>query len=490
MLETVFRSMVDAVIMLDTMGNIVRVNPAAVALYGFADEQDFPKTLAELSEVFEIRFADGREICPAQWPLARSLQGEVVRNVELMVRRKGTEQWSTREHGSAPVRDEQGAITHVVITVHDITEQKKAEEALRTANAELERIGRIVRLAHLTAKSGAWEGNLETNELIWTKEYFQLVQLEPSVRPTVELFYSLIHPDDREYIRRNLEDAIANASEFVTDFRAVLKDGVHWLERRGQVITDASGRACQVVGITTDVTDRKHLETALARSNQELERFAYAVSHDLKAPLRNIAAFVKLLSRKVGDLDGESQEWMRFVVENTERMQRMIEALLKYARVTHAVKPQALVDCNVVFNLALEALRTEIYNSGAVVSAERLPTVRADQERLVLLFQNLIGNAVKYRGKRRPEIHVAARQSAGEWIFSFADNGIGIDMRYRERIFDVFRRLHGSDQYEGAGIGLALCKRIAEAHGGRMWVESTPGVGSTFLFSVPVDTRD
>jgi PAS domain S-box-containing protein len=253
-----------------------------------------------------------------------------------------------------------------------------------------------------------------------------------------------------------------------------------------------SGKVTGVFAAARDITELKRAEDALnrqaeelARSNAELEKFAYVASHDLQEPLRMISGFSQLLVRRYqGTLGPEADEFIGYVVDGTNRMQRLINDLLAYSRVGTRGGKFEPTDVSVALERALQNLRVTIEESGALVSRDPLPTVTADGIQLAQLFQNLIGNAVKFRGEQRPKVHVSARLDGGEWIFSVKDNGIGIDPKYFGRIFTIFQRLHGNTEYPGTGIGLAICKKIAERHGGRVWVESETGMGSTFFFSI------
>ena len=291
---------------------------------------------------------------------------------------------------------------------------------------------------------------------------------------------------------------------------------VSWVSTTKQCLRDPHGKVIGTFGLSRDITARKAAEEALAekaeelaRSNRELEQFAYVASHDLQEPLRMIASYTQLLERRYKDkLDKDAHEFIQYAVEGAMRMQVLINDLLNYSRLGTRGKPFAETDGNEVLARALENLKIAIQDAGAKVTHTPLPTIMADGTQLIQLLQNLISNAIKFRSKAAPEVHIAAELKpapkigslqaaepkspiggppsvAKEWLFSIRDNGIGIESQYFERIFVIFQRLHTREQYAGTGIGLAICKKIVERHGGRIWVESTPGSGTTFFFTIP-----
>jgi light-regulated signal transduction histidine kinase (bacteriophytochrome) len=235
-----------------------------------------------------------------------------------------------------------------------------------------------------------------------------------------------------------------------------------------------------------EVGERKRMLAELTRSNRELEQFAYVASHDLKEPLRKVRVYLQLLQRRCGEVLGEQGgQYLAYAVDAAERMQTLVQDLLAYARVGSRGNALAPVDCATVFAEAVANLEAAIQESGAALTCGALPTVEADRTQLVQLFQNLLGNAIKFRGEHPPVVRVEAVHNQTEWLFTVRDNGIGIDRRYVDRLFVLFERLHNRSEYPGTGLGLAICKKIVERHGGRIGVESEPGKGSTFWFTLP-----
>jgi light-regulated signal transduction histidine kinase (bacteriophytochrome) len=235
-----------------------------------------------------------------------------------------------------------------------------------------------------------------------------------------------------------------------------------------------------------DVTKRKEMELEVARSNSELQQFAYISSHDLQEPLRMVSSYLRLLERRYGDkLDDQAKEYIGYAVDGARHMKELIDDLLAYSRLQAEPRPMRTCDLNKVCARAIENLGDAVSRNTATITVEPLPTVKADEVQMVQLFQNLLSNAVKFHHGEGPNVKVRATEGADAWTLSVQDDGIGIEPQYHQRIFEMFSRLHPRDEYEGTGIGLAVARRIVERHGGRIWVESEGMHGSTFFFTLP-----
>jgi len=313
-----------------------------------------------------------------------------------------------------------------------------------------------------------------------------------------------VHPDDREKTAQAWDRSLQSRSLYETEYRLRCRDGEYRdVAVRGVPVLEVDGSIREWVGTCTDITDRKRAEAEiaryrenleelvaqrteeLARSNRELEQFAYVASHDLQEPLRVVASYTQLLEGQYkGRLGEEADEFLHYIVDGVQRMQQLISDLLSFSRVGNRGKPLRPTDTGVVVERVLANLQKAIEETGAAVTHDPLPTVQADETQLVQLFQNLIGNAIKFRGQQPPRIHVSAEAQDRRWCFSVRDNGIGIEPQYWEQIFAIFQRLHTRKKYPGTGIGLAICKKIVERHGGRIWLESRKGEGTTFFFTI------
>jgi PAS domain S-box-containing protein len=309
------------------------------------------------------------------------------------------------------------------------------------------------------------------------------------------LLDAIIHAEDKALWASHNQQELAEKNPGPLEFRIQTREGeVRWVSHFCKPVHDhQDGKFLGVCGSNRDITGQKRAEEEvrvktqeLVRSNAELEQFAYVASHDLQTPLRAISGYLNLLTKRYeGKLEGEANRFIQRTNENVLRMQRLIQDLLTFSRLTTRARPFEPTDLNRVLREVLEMLQPAIEECGAKIISQPLPTILADYSQCLQLFQNLIGNALKFRDNRPPEVLIDAWRVERAWLFSVKDNGIGIDPQYADRIFLIFQRLHSMDQYPGTGIGLAICKKIVERHGGQLWVESKVGEGANFQFLIP-----
>jgi len=373
-----------------------------------------------------------------------------------------------------------------------IVERKQAEEALKESQRQLSTM-----MSNLPGMAYRCK-----NDLDWTMDFisdgcFGLTGYEAKqlIHNAQFSFTQIIHPDDREKVWDAIQSDIRNRQPYQINYRVITAGGSEkWVWEQGQGIYRSDGNLIALEGLIMDITERieaeenlKKANEDLARSNSELERFAYVASHDLQEPLRMVTSYLQLLVRRYKDrLDGDAIDFINYAVDGSNRMKTLINDLLAYSRVGTRSKEYNQTNCQAVIQRVLLTLKPAQEESCAEIICDPLPVIWADESQIDQLFQNLVGNALKFHGKEAPKVHIGVKQDHQNWVFWVRDNGIGIDPQFYERIFIIFQRLHGREEYEGTGIGLAISKRIVERHGGRIWIESEPGKGSTFLFTIPI----
>ena len=368
--------------------------------------------------------------------------------------------------------------TAVQVMFVDISARKNAERALRESE-------RIYRAIGETIDYGVWICDPEGRNIYASESFLKLVG-QTQAECSEFGWGNVLHPDDAQRTIAAWKECVRTGGIWDIEHRFLGVDGrYHPLLARGIPVRDDEGRIVCWAGINLDISRMKRTEEELARSNADLERFADVVAHDLQAPLRSIAAFSQLLVEKHSPAGDEQDELLDFIQRGIRGMEQLIDGLLVYSRATRPGVMKKVVDANRVLESIRVMFRDEIERCSARIESHLLPELMTDERHLSQVLQNLIGNALKYRGTEPPRIRVSAEFGDNEWIFLVVDNGPGIETKDQVRVFDMFRRLHG-DEIPGAGIGLAICKRLVLAQGGRIWVESEPGAGSRFCFTVPV----
>ncbi|MGE5411664.1 MAG: PAS domain S-box protein [Clostridiales bacterium] len=421
-----------------------------------------------------------------EYPIARAIKGETVRQEEMLYRR-GDATIASLLVNASPAINNEGKTIAVICTFNDITERKMAEKALEEREA-------ILRSFY--SSSSFMMGIAED----WGEDILHVYD-----NPTTCRFFNVKPDSTKDQFASNLglsryiiELWLSNYRLSLREMRPVTFEYFHdnhmerWLSVTVAYIGQGFSGHKRFSYLAEDITERreamKKLETTmgeLKRSNQELERFAYIASHDLQEPVRMVKSFAQLLEKyKDKQLDDKAMSYLNYISEGAGRMQQLIADLLQYSRLTTQAKAFEPVECNELIKEVLVDLKFKIEEEKAVINFSRLPVVYGDRTQLRQLFQNLIHNSLKFRSERAPEISIKCEKRKDQWLFSVRDNGIGIESEYFDRIFVIFQRLHERDKYPGTGIGLAVCKKIVERHGGNVCVDSEPGKGTTFYFTL------
>jgi PAS domain S-box-containing protein len=485
-------------------GTIAEANDRAEALAG---RPLAGRSLAAVVGIFDIRSLNGgTPLLAADMPVSRALAGEEEIDVPIAV----TAADGRRVHvlaAASPIRNG-GTITGALAIWQDISALETARASAETAAEELRQQGEELVAAGDEADRqrrllDAILDRIPYHVNLWSADGRYLWMSEATAASIGRQRDALIgrtwqelgmDPGVMAPFMEELRTVIATGEPIVNETQYPYEDGIRWREYAIVPFPNADGSAMDALAVSHDITDRKEGELALARSNanlrrsnEELQRFTYVASHDLQEPLRTVVSFTQLLElRYRGQLGPEADEYIEFIVEGGNRMQALIRDLLQFSRLETAARPFGPVDARRAVADALAVFNGQVAEAGGSVTVEPLPTVMADPAQLEMVFANLVSNAIKYRRPDvPPEIAISARRTDGMVEFAVADNGIGIEEEYFDRIFEMFRRLHTHEKYGGTGIGLAVVKRIVERHGGRIRVESTPGEGSTFFFTLP-----
>jgi PAS domain S-box-containing protein len=472
----------DAMVVVNSGGEIVLLNVQAEKQFGYRRDELIGQ---KVKNIIPKGFAE-RLLADGLRSVEDALAQQIGTGIELIARRKDGSEFPI-EIMLSPLESAEGIL--VTAAIRDISVRRDAErhlaqmegryrgllEAAPDAMVVVNQAGEIVLL------------NVQAEKQFGYRRDELVGQRVKNIIP--EGFAERLVADDL----RSVEDALAQQIGTGIELIARRKDGSEFpIEIMLSPLESAEG--ILVTAAIRDISVRKGSEEHLVktmgelkRSNDELQQFAYVASHDLQEPLRMVASYTQLLAQRYkGRLDSDADEFIAYAVDGSNRMQRLIQDLLAYSRAGTNGKALHEISSENALKEALENLRATIEESGAVVTHDQLPALTTDGTQLAQVFQNLIGNAIKYQGAEVPRVHVSAMRNGGnEWIFSVRDNGLGIDPQYFERIFIIFQRLHGPTEFKGTGIGLAICKKMLEGLGGRIWVESQPKNGSTFYFTLP-----
>jgi PAS domain S-box-containing protein len=472
-LAAIVESSDDAILSEDFSGAVTSWNRGAQALFGYSAEQVIGKHISILNP-------PGRPDETTDM-LSRIQRGERIESFETLLCHENGNEVSISMTVS-PMFDAEESTVGASIIARDISDRKRLDQALSASEQRFRTLAEAVpdmlftaaddgTLTYLSARFQEYAGTAESD-----------VQ-QPGI------WKRLIHPDDFYRQISLWKQSLRTGQPFENECRIRRLDGLfRWFVTRATPMRGESGESVQWLGACTDIDHLKRTETALRYSNDELRQFAYAAAHDLQEPLRNIVNSAELLRQVYGlQLDEEAEELIRICIEGGARMHGMVKDLLAYSKVIDPNESDSVLsDSGQVLSQALANLGTAISESGAKVMYRSLPAVPAQKTHLLQLFQNLIGNALKYRKSDVPPvIGISANREGDQWVFAVTDNGIGFNPAYAEKIFGVFKRLHHRHEYPGNGIGLAICARIVAHYGGRIWAEGQSGVGATFRFTVP-----
>ncbi|MBI3903338.1 MAG: PAS domain S-box protein [Nitrosomonadales bacterium] len=484
---------------MDMNGRCTFVNPAASKLLGFAVEELIGQSS---HSSFHHTKQDGSPYLLAECPtqIARE-QGRIYRGSDLFWRKDGSS--FPVELISTPIF-EAGKITGAVVAFSDITERKRAENAIKEKEERLT-------LATVKNGVGVWDWNLVTQEMIWDDSMYMLYHIRrEDFIGTEEAWRASLHPDDLTRGDQEVADAIADKKPFETEFRVIWPSGeIRYIKAVAKVFRDEQGKPLRMLGINMDVTERSKAEeevrklnrdleqrvvertAQLETANKELEAFSYSVSHDLRTPLRAIDGFSRIvLDEYQNKLDDEGKRLLNVVRDNTNRMSQLIDDILKFSRTGRVEISYAEIDMEKMAHEVFEELQPAIAGEPPQLEIEHIPPIRGDQALLHQVFINLLSNAIKFSRNSTPaKIKVGGAIEGGEAVYYVQDNGAGFDMRYLDKLFGVFQRLHSVGEFEGTGIGLAIVKRIITRHDGRVWAEGKIGEGATIYFALPTKEK-
>jgi PAS domain S-box-containing protein len=485
LLRSVLDSMDEGIIARDLETRPFLFNPMAARIL---DRKDFDAEFADIAntEEFFLNDYDGTAIPLKDLPLSRALQGEEVNNRRLLLRKVLTGEEIWLEISARPLKSADGTVIGGLTVFRDIRQRKRAER-------EQAWLAAIVECSPDAIMSGAPDGKVTT----WNPGAEKLYGY--AANEIIGKSSSILVPSAKSAEWREILSRMAKGEAIQQyETRRLRKDGTLVdVSLTLSPLRNGPDHSEGISLIARDITESKRITRELEqrtkeleRSNAELEQFAYSASHDLQEPLRMVASYVQLLQRRYkGKLDSDADDFIAYAVDGATRMKRLINDLLTYSRAGRG-KPPKPVKVTSALDWALSNLSLAIEESSATVTRDAMPIVMSDESQLGELFQNLIGNAIKFRGAEPLKIHVGAKREGNEWLFTVRDNGIGIEPQYFSRIFLMFQRLHGRQEYPGTGIGLAICRRIVEHQAGRIWVESTPGDGTIFFFTIPIVDSD
>jgi PAS domain S-box-containing protein len=498
-LNTIVENLEEGIVVSDLHGNLLHWNPSALKLHGYAGEIQDRRRFPDLVDTFELSTLDGVVLPVEQWPLARILRGETLQNLELRVHRIGTDRRRIFNYGGTLVHDPCGPALMAIVTIDDITERKLAENQLQASLKEVSDFKTALDEHAIVAMTDSQGKITYANDKFCAISKYSLEELLGRDHRIINSGYH------RKEFMRDLWTTIGRGDVWHGEVRNRAKDGsIYWVDTTIVPFLNEQGKPRQYVAIRTDITERKRAESEvrqlnveleervqrrtaeLEAANKELEAFSYSVSHDLRAPLRAVDGFSHAVIEDYGtQLPAEGRHYLETIREGAQRMGVLIDDLLTFSRLSRLPLNKQPVSPKRLVREALEELDPQRNERQIDVRIGDLPACHGDPALLKQVWVNLLSNALKYTRKRKQAVvEIGSSRDNGENVYFVSDNGTGFDMRYANKLFGVFQRLHRADEFEGTGVGLAIVQRVVHRHGGRVWANATPDQGASFYFTL------
>jgi PAS domain S-box-containing protein len=475
-----------------TDGRWLRVNQKLCDIVGYSREELLTKTFQDITHPDDVDADLGY--------MQQMLVGQIktYSKEKRYFRKDGSLVWVALT--VSPVCEDPGKPNYFISVVEDITKRKQAEE-------QLQRSRFVLIEAQKLSKTGNWEWDVKAGLHAWSEEIYTIYGRDPKLPPAdIQEVPKYFTPESWTHLNAAVEDGITKGLPYACDAEVVRPDGTHrWITSRGEAVRDAHGAVVMLRGTVQDITERKLAEeeirklneeleqrvrdrtAQLSAANKELEAFSFSVSHDLRAPLRHLTGFVELLNKRATMLDDKSRHYLEVIGGAASQMGRLVDDLLSFSRMGRSEIMRSQVDLRVLLDEAIHDLRTDTEGRNIIWDIKALPAASGDPAMLKLVFVNLLSNALKFtRTRERAVIEVGCDRADGGVTFVYVrDNGVGFDMKYVDKLFHLFQRLHRHEEFEGTGVGLANVRRIIHRHGGKTWAKGEPGQGATVFFSLP-----
>ncbi|KYG72748.1 PAS domain S-box protein [Roseivirga echinicomitans] len=481
--QAIFDNTFQFIGLMNTDGSLLEVNEAITQFYGRTREELIGKKLWEISGLLDLNEKERNKVISS---VQLAAKGKFVRYDTKVTGALITEMV---DFSIRPILNDSGEVILLIPEGRIITERYNLQRQLESKT-------RLLETTEQLSSVGSWEWLVQPDQLYWSIGTYDMFEKKPLDNRylVVQNYVEYVHEDDLERILKAIENTVNNGVDFNVEHRIRVGDNVKHIHVKGECVFDKSGRVIIVRGAVRNHTSEIQIQESLMlynelleKKNDELKQFAYVASHDLQEPLRTITSFIQLLRMEIGDVEDNIEKYLEIIEKGAGRMKSLISDLLSYSRLENHDLAIEMNDLNVMFKELEQDLTTSISESKANITIKnKLPTIECDLRRMNILFQNLISNAIKFKKPDcLPEIQVDWRLNNGFYTFTVTDNGIGIDPEYFEAVFDPFRRLHARAQYEGNGIGLALCERVIKQHSGEIWLSSEKDMGTAFHFTIP-----